>query len=435
MADVDYTAQVAYFAGRSWDGRAIIHLDLDAFFASVAQLDDPALRGKPVIVGGDASRRGVVSTASYEAREFGVHSAMSSKVAERLCPQAIWVHPDFARYHELSEVVFDILRSYTPAVRPVSIDEAFADITPDTFDTRHPAETAAEILTRVSKLGITGSIGLSTSMTVSKIGSDFQKPRGLTVVEPGTEAAFLGALPVKKMSGIGPKATQRLHQLDIETLGELAAAPVDELLPIFGSLAQQFHDRAAGIDPRPVTTGDPVKSVSNENTYPKDLRVRTEIDDALSALAAHVGRRLRQQGLKGRTLSLKVRYGDFTTKVVSRTFDPPFDNERIYLPWVLDMFTEMWPAGRGVRLLGVGVSNFTSGREQLGLFDTQPQELRASHDQLVNKLDSIRDKFGEDALLSGRRLGEKQRARSETPRPRPHRPSPEDPSPAPGDHR
>ncbi|MCL2654144.1 MAG: DNA polymerase IV [Coriobacteriia bacterium] len=420
---MDYRAQIALFEGHRWEGRAIIHLDLDAFFASVAQLDDPELRGKPVIVGGDASRRGVVSTASYEARAFGVHSAMSSKIAERLCPQAIWVRPDFTRYHELSGQVFDILRSYTPAVRPVSIDEAFADITPDSFEPRHPAAIAAEILARVAALGITGSIGLSTSMTVSKVGSDFQKPRGLTVVEPGTEAAFLAPLPVRKMSGIGPKAAQKLHQLGVETLGQLAATPLDDLRPIFGSLTEQFHDRAGGIDVRPVTTDDPVKSVSNENTYPRDLHTREDIDEALRALAAHVGRRLRQQNLKGRTLSLKVRYGDFSTKVVSRTYDPPFNNERIFLPWVLGMFTAIWPAGRGVRLLGVGVSNFTADREQLGLFDTDAAEERASHEQLVSKLDSIRDKFGEDALLSGRRLLDTQGAQQETPTPPPQRPS------------
>jgi len=435
MTQVDYKAHVALFADHPWEGRAIIHLDLDAFFASVAQLDDPELRGKPVIVGGDASRRGVVSTASYEARKFGVHSAMSSKVAERLCPQAIWVRGNFPRYRELSGQVFDILRSYTPAVRPVSIDEAFADITPDIFDARHPVETASEILGRVAEIGITGSIGLSTSMTVSKIGSDFQKPRGLTIVAPGTEAAFLSPLAVSKMSGIGPKATAKLRQLNIETLGQLVAAPLDDLRPIFGSLTELFHDRAAGNDHRPVTTDDPVKSVSNENTYAHDLHTREEIDEALRTLAAHVGRRLRQQDLKGRTLSLKVRYGDFTTKVVSRTFDPPFNNERIFLPWVLEMFTELWPAGRGIRLLGIGVSNFTSDREQLGLFDIEAAKERSSHDQLVSKLDSIRDKFGEDALVSGRRLREKQHAQSETPTPQPRRSSREDQPPESGGHR
>jgi len=435
MATVDYRAQIALFAGHPWKGRAIIHLDLDAFFASVAQLDNPELRGKPVIVGGDASKRGVVSTASYEARAFGVHSAMSSAVAERLCPQAIWVRSDFARYRELSGKVFDILRGYTPAVRPVSIDEAFADITPDSFDTRHPVEIAAQILTQVAELGITGSIGLSSSMTVSKVGSDFQKPRGLTVVEPGTEAEFLAPLACKKMSGIGPKACAKLEALGVDTLGQLAAARLDDLVAIFGSLAPQFHDRAAGVDTRPVSTDDPVKSVSNENTYPRDLHSPEEVHDALRDLAAHVGRRLRTQHLFGRTLSLKVRYGDFTTKIVSRTFDPPFNNERIFLPHVYEMLAGLWTEGRGIRLLGVGVSNFTVAREQLDLFDTSAQAERQSHERLVQGLDSIRDKFGEEALVSGRRLSEKQHALPETPIPQPRRSSPEDRPPHAGDHR
>ena len=435
MSDLDYRAQRALFAQRPWEGRAIIHLDLDAFFASVAQLDNPELRGKPVIVGGDASRRGVVATASYEARAYGVHSAMSSAVAERLCPQAIWVRSDFARYRELSARVFDILRGYTPAVRPVSIDEAFADITPDTFDERHPVVIAADILEQVAEIGITGSIGLSTSMTVSKVGSDFQKPRGLTVVEPGMEAAFLSPLPCSKMSGIGPKATVKLRQLDIETLGQLAATPLDDLRPIFGSLATQFLERASGIDTRPVASDDPVKSVSNENTYAHDLHTRKEIDNALRSLAEHVGRRLRRQNLKGRTLTLKVRFGDFTTKMVSRTFDPPFDNERIFLPWILELFTGLWPAGRGIRLLGVGVSNFTTDREQLALFDTQAAQERATHEELVRKLDSIRDKFGEDVLVTGRHLLDTQHARQETPTPQPRQGSREDLSPGTDVHR
>jgi len=421
MASVDYRAQIALFADRPWEGRAIIHLDLDAFFASVAQLDDPALRGKPVIVGGDAARRGVVSTCSYEARAFGVHSAMSSAVAERLCPDAIWVRPDFERYHELSDAVFEVLRSCTPAVRPVSIDEAFADITPDLFDGRHPVVVAAELLSRVAELGITGSVGLSSSMTVSKIGSDFQKPRGLTVVVPGSEAEFLAPLPVSKMSGIGPKATLRLHRQGIETLGELAATCVDDLRPVFGSLSARMRERAAGIDPRPVVADDPVKSVSNENTFPRDLHTRVEVEEALRVLAAHVGRRLRRAGLRGRTLSVKVRYADFSTKVVSRTFDAPFDNERVFFPWVLELLATLWSEGRGVRLLGVGVSNFGAQREQLGLFDTDAADRRVADEQLTRKLDVIRDKFGEDALVSGRRLLETPDGRSETPRPRPPR--------------
>jgi len=190
-----------------WEGRAILHVDLDAFFAAVEQLDHPEYRGKPVIVGGDPSRRGVVSTCSYEAREYGVRSAMPSARAAQLCPHAIWAASRFGRYHEMSQAVFALLRDETPHVQPVSVDEAFLDVTQGDFSTEHPVAIARRVRARVAELGLTLSVGVATSKTVAKIASDHDKPDGLTVVCPGSEAAFLAPLPVRDMSGIGPKTT------------------------------------------------------------------------------------------------------------------------------------------------------------------------------------------------------------------------------------
>ena len=207
-----------------WSGKAIMLVDLDAFFASVEQLDHPEWRGKPLIVGGDPGKRGVVSTASYEARRYGVHSAMPSSTAQRLCPNAIWVHGNHARYKEMSDAVMGILNDETPFMQQVSIDEAFLDVTPTAYNTEHPVLIARRIKKRVSQLGITCSIGLGASKSVAKIASDADKPDGLTVVFPGREAAYLAPLPLRAMSGIGEAAERRLHNMGLRTLGDIAHA-------------------------------------------------------------------------------------------------------------------------------------------------------------------------------------------------------------------
>ena len=207
-----------------WEGAAILLVDLDAFFASVEQLDHPAWRGKPVIVGGDADKHGVVSTASYEARPYGVRSAMPSSTARRLCPDAIWTHGRFDRYREVSNAIMAILRSETPHVQQVSIDEAFLDVTPTVVNREHPVRVAQRIQRRVEELGVTCSIGAGTSKTIAKIASDMDKPRGLTVVYPGSERDFLAPLPVRVMSGIGASAEEKLKSRGIRTLGQLADA-------------------------------------------------------------------------------------------------------------------------------------------------------------------------------------------------------------------
>ncbi|MDO4443270.1 MAG: DNA polymerase IV, partial [Slackia sp.] len=210
---------------RAWNGPAVLLVDLDAFFASVEQLDHPAWRGKPVIVGGDPDKHGVVSTASYEARAFGVHSAMPSSIAQKLCPHAIWTHGHFGRYKEISRAVMSILLDESPLLQQVSIDEAFLDVSPTKVNTEHPVAIARRIQMRVAELGITCSIGIGSSKTIAKIASDMDKPRGLTVVYPGRERDFLSPLPVRTMSGVGAKAEEALRKKGIETLGHMATAP------------------------------------------------------------------------------------------------------------------------------------------------------------------------------------------------------------------
>ena len=294
-----------------WTGPAVGLMDLDAFFASVEMLDHPEWRGKPLIVGGDAESRGVVSTCSYEARRFGVHSAMPSAEARRLCPQAIWTHGHFDRYHEVSAQVMNILADETPRVERVSIDEAFIDITPGRFAPEDPLLVVRRISDRVAALGVTCSIGVGCNKTVAKIASERDKPFGLTVVRPGTEQRFLAPLPVSAMSGIGRSAEERLRRMRIYTLGELSRAPESTLSAIFGVNGERMRQRALGLEVSEVTSLDEereVKSVSNERTFAKDLTERGDIEAAIALLGESVGRRLRRQGLTGTTVTLKLKY-------------------------------------------------------------------------------------------------------------------------------
>ena len=310
-----------------WEGPAILLVDLDAFFASVEQLDHPAWRGKPVIVGGDADAHGVVSTCSYEARAFGVRSAMASSLARALCPEAIWTHGHFHRYREVSAAIMAILRDETPHVQQVSIDEAFMDVTPTAVNTEHPVLVAQRIQERVTALGVTCSIGVGTSKSVAKIASDRDKPRGLTVVFPGTEAAFLEKLPVRTLSGVGAAAERTLLSHGVRTLGAMGRADGALLRKIFGKNGEMMRDRALGRDRSEVAEDDEVKSVSNEVTYAHDLETREDIMAALSTISAKVGRRLRRKGLKGRTVAVKMRYDNRTTRSAQCALVVPTDDD------------------------------------------------------------------------------------------------------------
>ncbi len=391
----------------AWDGPAVGLLDLDAFFASVEQLDHPEWRGRPVIVGGSAQRRGVVSTASYEARRFGVRSAMPSATARRLCPDAIWTQGNFTRYREVSAQVMDVLCSETPLVEQVSIDEAFFDVTPGRFSRESPVDICRRVQRRVAELGVTCSIGLGVNKTVAKVASEREKPRGLTVVPPGTERAFLAPLPVGALSGVGPATEAKLRQMGIRTLGELSRADERELERALGVLGPRMALRASGAERSRVVewaAPEEVKSVSNERTFGEDLLDEGEIRAAVLHVASVVGRRLRRKGLRGRTVTLRLKYDASRGRTAQRALGRATDDERMFGEVAVELLGELWHPGDHVRLVGVGVSGFgEEGPEQLSLFPEAREEGR-DRSALGRACDELRERFGEGAVSYGRDL-------------------------------
>jgi DNA polymerase-4 len=392
-----------------WRGPAIGLLDLDAFFASVEQLDHPEWRGKPVIVGGSPDGRGVVSTASYEARPFGVHSAMPSAQARRLCPQAIWTRGHFDRYRELSRMVMGFILDETPLVEQVSIDEAFFDVSPGRFSKESPIAICQRIQQRVSELGITCSIGVGVNKTVAKIASERQKPRGLTVVLPGTEATFLSPLPVRAMSGIGKACESRLRALGVSTLGQLAQMDPREMESAFGVAGPRMIERAAGLEVsavRDATADERVKSVSNERTFVRDLTGRTEVVAAIRHVGALVGTRLRSKGLAGHQVTLKIRIDKFRTKTAQCQLDERTDDEHVFGEAAVGLLDKIWTEGTPVRLVGVAVSGFEDAHAfQMSLLDQEAEAMTRRRGELRNlsiAADKVRERFGKDALAYGR---------------------------------
>ena len=358
-------------AGRQ--ARHIIHADLDAFYAAVEQMDNPELRGKPVLVGGRPEDRGVVATASYEAREFGVHSAMPMRSAVRRCPQGIIVPPRFDRYRELSRKVMEIFFGVTALVEPLSLDEAYLDITEVVDIGKPPLAVALDLKQQVSlETGLTLSVGVSTNKSVSKIASDMDKPDGLVVVPPGEEPEFLAGLAVGKLWGIGPKTAQRLNREGIETIGQLAAQPLDWFAQRFGQRAASVRARAMGEDQEPVQTERETKSVSAENTFATDLGEPERLHAEIARLASNVARHLESKGLQGRTVTLKARLADFTTFTRQLTLPGPTDSEQIILERAWQLLSQELSAERTFRLLGIGVSNFEAEQQlQLRLFGVE----------------------------------------------------------------
>lgn len=385
----------------TWQGPALLLVDLDAFFASVEQLDHPEWRGKPVIVGGRADKRGVVSTCSYEARAFGVRSAMPSATAQRLCPDAIWTSTHFERYHELSAQVMGIMTSESPLLEKVSIDEAFLDVTPGRFCRESPVAIAERIQRRVAQLGITCSIGVASGKAVAKIASDMDKPRGLTVVYPGSEAAFLAPMSVRALPGIGKQSARRLHERGIETLGQLAAATPEEVADVFGVNSAAVIARAGGRDERPVVTESELKSVSHERTFAQDLTARADIEAAIDYLGSMVGRRCRRKGVAGHTVTLKLRYADLSTRSAQQALSANTAEETVFLPIAKQLLGQIWRPGDAVRLVGVGISGFESRDTQMDLF---AEEAPTHENPVISAADAVRDRFGDDMLKFGRQL-------------------------------
>ncbi len=392
-----------------WNGPAILLVDLDAFFASVEQLDHPAWRGKPVVVGGDPCKHGVVSTASYEARKYGIKSAMPSSMAASLCPHAIWTPGRFARYKEVSRQVMSILLAESPYIQQISIDEAFLDVSPTNVNHEHPVFVADRIQRRVSELGITCSIGVGTSKTVAKIASDLDKPCGLTTVWPGNERDFLASLPVRRMSGIGKAAEESLARHGIRTLGQVATADAGILTSVFGKNGETMRRRCLGEDHSPVVSDDEVKSVSNEVTLAQDARLRSELLAIIDSLASKVGRRLRQKKLAGTTVALKIKFADRTTRSAQQKMPHPVEHEAEFIPVLHELLGGVWNEGSPVRLIGVSVSGFSDIEDAQqcllpALFPPEEQHLAALRkaEKLARATDAVKDRFGESSLMFGR---------------------------------
>ena len=338
--------------------RWILHADLDAFYASVEQLDRPELRGKPVVVGGSPESRGVVTTASYEARPFGVHSAMPMSRALRLCPQAIRVSPRFDRYGEVSRQVMDIFRSVTPLVEPLSMDEAFLDVTEEADARGGPEVLARQIKERVkSETGLTVSVGIGTNKTVAKIASDMEKPDGLVYVRRGQEARFLAPLPVRAIWGIGPRAEETLRAAGIQTVAQLAQAERGLVERLFGSRGEMLQTMARGKDDRPLQVHHELKSVGAENTFPHDLPDGPELREELRRLARGVAGRLQKKGARAKTVVVKLRYSNFKTITRQRSLAEPTDDDTEMLTQVNTLLDGVLEEGDRLRLLGIHATN------------------------------------------------------------------------------
>ena len=363
----------------------ILHLDMDAFYASVEQLQKPSVRGRPVVVGG-LGPRGVVATASYEARAFGVHSAMPTGEARRLCPEGVFLAPRFHVYHEFSARVMAMLRNLTPVIEPVSLDEAFCDLEAGFqagLDTESVTALAGNLRSRIfTQLGLTASVGAGTSKLVAKIASDLDKPDGLVVVRPGDEQALLDPLPVRSLWGVGPQTAALLLRHGMTTVRDVAAQSRQELVRLFGvSRGRVLYELARGLDHRPVVAERAVKSVSVEDTFDEDLDDRGRLRAEVEGLVDRVSRRLRAGGRAGRTITLKVRRADFTLLARSDTLLAPTDDRGVILDIATRLLQTVDVRG-GIRLLGVGVSGLADA-VQGELFDVGAAEMPASDRTVV----------------------------------------------------
>ena len=340
---------------------SVLHIDLDAFFASVEQRDKPSLRAKPVVVGGTGGR-GVVATASYEARAFGIHSAMSTREARARCPNAAFLSGRFEAYRETSRRVMALLREVTPVVEPLSLDEAFVDLEATSlndFSVQALLRFGQELRARVARVtgGPTATVGIATSKFMAKVASELDKPDSITVVAPGTERALLRPMDVSIIPGVGPATKERLRRAGVRTIAELEQIDIDELVSLLGEAQGHVLWRLSRAqDDRPVQPERETKSVSVEGTYDFDVTDRTLMEGLLTRQAAQVGSRLRKQGISGRTVSIKVRMHDFTTIARSTTLVSPTDADRTIARLARAMLAEVDTAG-GIRLLGVGVSS------------------------------------------------------------------------------
>ena len=338
--------------------KRILHIDMDAFYASVEQRDDPALRGKPLVVGGQPNRRGVVAAASYEARAFGVHSAMSMAKAVRLCPSLVIVPPNFAKYKAASTVIFGLYREVTPLVEPLSLDEAYLDVTENAWGEPLATEVAKQLKKRIfEETRLTASAGVAPNKFLAKIASGWKKPDGLTVIAPERVEPFLQQLPVDALWGVGPVTAKRLRARGIVRVVDVRAADAQLLREAVGSLADWLQQLAKGEDDRPVVPNREAKSSGSENTYPEDLTDLATIRREVGEMAAHAIGWLARKQLLARTVSIKVRYSDFTTITRSHSAAPSRDESEL-IARAVHLLDKTDAGARPIRLLGVSVHNF-----------------------------------------------------------------------------
>ena len=405
-----------------------MHVDMDAFFASVEQLDHPEYKGHPVIVGG-LSSRGVVATASYEARKFGVHSAMPISRAKKLCPHGIYVYPNMARYKEISQIIHKVMEEFTPIIEPLSLDEAFLDVTGITHKFTGPKALGRAIKDRVfEETGLIISAGLAPNKFLAKLASDLDKPDGLVVIPYGKEYESLANLPIKRIWGVGPSTERRLKDGGFSFIKDIQALPDETaLVPYVGNQARRVWELARGIDERPVETDRQIQSVGNEETYEYDVEDPAAIDLELHYFANRVAKRLRKYGLMGHTVSIKVRYKDFKTVSRQKRLDSSTDQERVIYDTSVLLWNKLMRDAlsakqeerevmgatprpkfdnsilevpvKPIRLLGVTVSGLsTEGIVQDDLFSIGADE---KDEKLSTVLDSLSSKFGEGAIMSG----------------------------------
>ncbi len=383
--------------------RKILHIDLDAFFCSVEENNNPSLRGKPFAVGGRPDQRGVVASCSYAARMFGIHSAMPTVRAIKLCPELIIVSGRHGDYGKISKQVMEYLGNLTPLIEQVSIDEAFLDLS----DLPECGEILAKTIQKYisDNFHLPCSIGVATNKLVAKIATDFGKasdrsthsPQAIKVVPPGQEADFLAPLPTKALWGIGPKTAVRLDELGIHTIGDITHIPKQDLIMHLGKFGEDLEKRAIGIDESPICTSHEIKSVSIETTFARDVNDVQILYETLHSLSESVGRRLRKNKLKGNTVKIKLRWQDFTTFTRQETLSTPTNDDLEIYASAKNLFNKTWKKGKPVRLLGVGVTQFSKPVKQLGLWET-PNTKDAN---LLNAVDVLRDRFGKNTIMRG----------------------------------
>ena len=385
--------------------RKILHLDLDAFFCSVEELSSPGLRGKPFAVGGRPDQRGVVASCSYAARQLGIHSAMPTSRAIRLCPELVVISGHHRAYGEASKQVMEKLRAVSGLVEVISIDEAFLDVS----DLPDPGEIIARRLQTqiLNELKLPCSLGVATNKLMAKIANDVGKkakksntpPCAITIVPPGQEAAFLAPLPAEMLWGVGPKTAARLAELGIRTIGELARWPEADLARRFGEHGIELSRHAHGLDDRPVSSEqDEAKSVSQETTFARDVRDDLMLEKKVRELSAQVGRRLRRSGVAGNTVKIKLRWPDFSSLTRQVHLESPTDSDDEIARAALALLAKARAPGKAVRLIGVGVSSLGEPFRQLPLWDTGSEKAR----KLEATLDALQERFGDKVILRGR---------------------------------